>query len=146
MTAATLVPVALLLRRSPGDESRPAAAVALENPFSLTSAVKFALLFAVVLLVVAGVRRYYPGQGFYVVAALAGLTDVDAITLSMASLARDGGADLATAARSIVIAALSNTVVKCGIIVATAAAVLRRRVLAVAALAVLATLLALAIA
>jgi len=146
MTTATLVPVALLLRRSPGDESRPAAAVALENPFSLTSAVKFALLFAVVLLVVAGVRRYYPGQGFYVVAALAGLTDVDAITLSMASLARDGGADLATAARSIVIAALSNTVVKCGIIVATAAAVLRRRVLAVAALAVLATLLALAIA
>ena len=80
MTAATLVPVALLLQRKGDGGGQEARLVELRNPFSLTSAVKFGLLFAAVLLVVAGVRRYFPGQGYYVVAALAGLTDVDAIT------------------------------------------------------------------
>ena len=146
MAAATLVPVALLLRRrgdAPAEAVRP---VELRNPFSLTSAVKFGLLFAVVLLVVALVRRYFPGQGYYVVAALAGLTDVDAITLSMAGLVRDGGADAATATGAIVIAALANTLVKCGIIVGTAAAALRARVVVVTLLLVAAALASLWIA
>ena len=95
------------------------------------------------LLVVAGVRRYFPGQGYYVVAALAGLTDVDAITLSMASLARDGGTDAATATGAIVVAALANTLVKCGIIVGTAAVALRRRVVVVTLLVLAAGLAAL---
>ncbi|MFN8096026.1 MAG: DUF4010 domain-containing protein [Vicinamibacteria bacterium] len=146
MAAATLVPVALLLRRrgdAPAEAGRP---VELRNPFSLTSAVKFGLLFAVVLLVVALVRRYFPGQGYYVVAALAGLTDVDAITLSMAGLVRDGGADAATATGAIVIAALANTLVKCGIIVGTAAAALRARVVVVTLLLVASALASLWIA
>jgi len=46
-------------------------------------------------------------------AALAGLTDVDAITLSMAEFARSNDARIAVIA--IVIAALSNTLVKCAI-------------------------------
>jgi uncharacterized membrane protein (DUF4010 family) len=140
MTAATLVPVALLLRSKGEDPAEGARRVELRNPFSLTAAVKFGLLFAIVLLVVAAARRYFPGQGYYVVAALAGLTDVDAITLSMAGLARDGGADAATATVAIVIAALANTLVKCGIIVATAAAALRVRVVVVTLLVVAAGL------
>jgi uncharacterized membrane protein (DUF4010 family) len=131
MTLATLGPVALLLRRRGDAPPEAGGPVELRNPFSLTSAVKFGLLFAAVLLVVALVRRYFPGQGYYVVAALAGLTDVDAITLSMAGLARDGGTDAATATGAIVVAALANTLVKCGIIVGTAAAALRARVVAV---------------
>jgi uncharacterized membrane protein (DUF4010 family) len=142
MAAATLVPVALMLRRAGEPAAPDARHVELRNPFSLTSAVKFGLLFAAVLLVVAGVRRYFPGQGYYVVAALAGLTDVDAITLSMAGLVRDGGTDAATGTIAIVIAALSNTLVKCGIIVATAAVALRARVVAVTLLVVAAALAA----
>jgi uncharacterized membrane protein (DUF4010 family) len=131
MTVATLVPVAVFLRRR-GDEAAPAArSVELRNPFSLTAAVKFGLLFAAVLLLVAGVRRHFPGQGYYVVAGLAGLTDVDAITLSMAGLVRDGGTDAATGVGAIIVAALANTLVKCGIIVATAAGALRARVVVV---------------
>jgi len=129
MTAVTLLAVAWFLRRR-GDAA-PTSEVALRNPFSLTSAVKFGLLFAAVLLLVAGVQRHFPGRGYYLVAALAGLTDVDAITLSMASVARDGGADVAVAARAIVLAALANTLVKCGVIVALASAALRRRVVLV---------------
>jgi len=140
MTAVTLVPVALLLRRRGSEPAEAARPVDLRNPFSLTSAVKFGLLFAAVLLVVAAVRRYFPGQGYYVVAALAGLTDVDAITLSMAGVVRDGGADLRTATAAIVVAALANTLVKCGIIVGTAAAALRSRVVLVTLLVVAAGL------
>ena len=51
-----------------------------ENPFSLTAAAKFAALFAVVLLAVKIVQEHFPPDGLYAVAALAGLTDVDAIT------------------------------------------------------------------
>jgi uncharacterized membrane protein (DUF4010 family) len=135
LTVVTLGASALFLRRARAQEPAAAGEVALKNPFSLTAAAKFGLLFAVVLIVVAGVERYFPGQGYYIVAALAGLTDVDAITLSMSRLARDGGADAHTAVVSMVVAALSNTVVKCGMIVALAGPALRRRtVLATAAL------------
>jgi uncharacterized membrane protein (DUF4010 family) len=48
------------------------------------------------------------------VAALAGLTDVDAITLSMAEYAKAN--DPGTAVRAIVVAALTNTLVKCGMV------------------------------
>src|SRR5262245_47030755 len=51
-------------------------------------------------------------SGLYAVAALAGLTDVDAIALSMSEFAQSGEVRMAVIA--IVIAALSNTLVKCG--------------------------------
>jgi uncharacterized membrane protein (DUF4010 family) len=131
MTLVTLAAAAFLLRRARAQEPAAAGEVALRNPFSLTSAVKFGLVFAAVLIVVAVVERYLPSQGYYVVAAVAGLTDVDAITLSMAGLARNGGADLATAAGALVVAALANTLVKCGMVVTTANAGLRRSVVTV---------------
>ncbi len=84
-----------------------------KNPFSLTSAAKFAAFFAVVLLAVKIVQEHFPPGGLYAVAALAGLTDVDAITLSMSDFAKSSDARVAVIA--IVIAALSNTLVKCGI-------------------------------
>jgi uncharacterized membrane protein (DUF4010 family) len=61
------------------------------------------------------------------VAGLAGMTDVDAITLSMAEYARSGDAHFA--ADAIVLATLTNTTVKCGIVVVLGGAVLRRPVL-----------------
>ena len=106
--------------------------VPLRNPFSLASAVKFAALFALVLLVVALVQEHFPTEGLYVVAALAGLTDVDAITLSMAQLAAQGG-DAGTAVGAIVIASLSNTLVKTGLVVALATPALRWRIVSATA-------------
>ena len=43
---------------------------------------------AAFVLLVKGVQIYFPGKGVYVIAGVAGLTDVDAITLSMAEFAR----------------------------------------------------------
>jgi uncharacterized membrane protein (DUF4010 family) len=90
----------------------------IKNPFSLTAAAKFAVLFALVLLAVKIVQENSPPGGLYAVAALAGLTDVDAITLSMAEFAKNGEPSVAVIA--IVIAALTNTVVKCGMAVGLA--------------------------
>ena len=82
-----------------------------------------------VLVLVKGVQIYFPGEGIYIVAALAGLTDVDAITLSMAEYAKVG--DAAVAVDAIVIAALTNTVVKAGMVVMLATRDLRRPILLV---------------
>jgi uncharacterized membrane protein (DUF4010 family) len=89
--------------------------IPLKNPFSLVSALKFAVVFGIVSLLVKYVQQNFPQQGFYVVAALAGLTDVDAITLSMSEYAKGGG-DMKTAVTSITIAAVTNTLVKCGFV------------------------------
>lgn len=94
------------------DGAPPKGKVEVENPFSLTAAARFAALFAVVLLAVKIVQAHFPPSGLYAVAALAGLTDVDAITLTMAEYAQSGAARVAVIA--IVIAALANTIVKCG--------------------------------
>jgi uncharacterized membrane protein (DUF4010 family) len=127
MGLVTLALAAWFAVRSRTHTALAAGEVPLRNPFSLYSAAKFALFFAVVLLAVKLVQLYFPGRGYYVVAALAGLTDVDAITLSMAALVRDGGADPRTGVAAIVVASLTNTVVKCGMIVALASPGLRRR-------------------
>jgi len=89
-----------------------AESVPMRNPFSLASAARFAAFFALVLLLVKLAQTYLPDRGLYFVAALAGTTDVDAITLSMAQYARSG--DPGLAANAITIAALANTLVKAG--------------------------------
>ncbi|MCT6699261.1 MgtC/SapB family protein [Rheinheimera sp. 4Y26] len=102
----------------------------LSNPFSLWEASKFALLFALVLLAVKLTQHYAPAEGLYLVAALAGLTDVDAITLSMTELARQNN-QLNLSAAALLVAALSNTLVK-GLLVMTLGSVLLRRKLILA--------------
>ena len=111
----------------------------MKNPFSLTAAAKFAALFAVVLLAVKIVQQTMPPSGLYAVAALSGLVDVDAITLSMAELAKTGEAQAVVA---IVIAALSNTLVKCGMVVVLAGFALGKPILIATAATLLAGLVA----
>jgi uncharacterized membrane protein (DUF4010 family) len=101
--------------------------IPLTNPFSLTAAAKFAAFFALVLLVVKLMQTYAPGSGVYLVAALAGTTDVDAITLSMAQYARTGAVEIA--GQAIIIATFANTVVKAAMAGALGSAALRRPVL-----------------
>lgn len=87
------------------------AKVVVKNPFSLWAASKFGILFAVVLLVVELTRRTFSASGVVWVGVVAGLTDVDAITLSMVDFARDP-AQLQFAVQAIAAASLSNTAVK----------------------------------
>lgn len=104
--------------------------VELKNPFSLTSAVQFGLLFAAVLLVVELARQYVSDEWLYGIAVLAGATDVDAITLSLSDQA-SRGLDAQVAALSILLATLSNTVVKAGMVAVLGAKALTARVMGI---------------
>lgn len=84
------------------------------NPLGLQTAVSFGVLLAIVLLGVHYLENWLGTRGVYVAAALSGLTDVDALTISVSRLV---GGDL-TAAKgtiAIFIAASVNTAVKAGI-------------------------------
>jgi len=97
----------LRARRATGGE----AAVAVSNPFELGQALQFALLFGVVLLGSKFAAQRLGAAGTYAAGVIAGSTDVDAITLSMAKLA---GVEITArvAATTIFLGAASNTVVK----------------------------------
>jgi uncharacterized membrane protein (DUF4010 family) len=146
MGVAAAVGAGWLLMRGGSGEPRKGSDVPLKNPFSLTAAIRFAALFAAVMLVVALVQHYLPGRGLYAVAALAGLTDVDAITLSMASCAGDGTCTPQNAVGSIVIAALTNTLVKAGMVFSLGATSMRAPILAASGAIVAAGLLGLGLA
>ncbi len=127
-TAGVAVWTFLSTRRAGPADAQKAGEVPLKNPFRLTSAIKFAALFAVVLLLVKGAQHYFPGGGIYAVATLAGTTDVDAITLSMADFARQGG-DPTQAVRAALLAAATNTAVKAGLVAVVAGGVMWRQIL-----------------
>jgi uncharacterized membrane protein (DUF4010 family) len=102
--------------------------VSLKNPFSLTKAATFGLIFAIILLAVKIAELRFSSQGLYLVSILAGLTDVDAITLSLANLAKSGG-DRTIAVNAITFAAMANTLAKCALIFALSSRSLKRRIL-----------------
>jgi uncharacterized membrane protein (DUF4010 family) len=85
--------------------------VPFRNPFELRHALAFGLVYALVLVVVKAAQVYIGSIGLYLSAVIAGLADVDAITLSLAELHR-GGTAPEVAARGIALAAISNTLVK----------------------------------
>lgn len=88
------------------------------NPSELKSAILFGVLYGVVLVAVAAAKEHLPHTGLFAVAALSGLADLDAITLSTARLVEANRLSVDTAWRSLLIAALSNLVFKSGLVLA----------------------------
>jgi uncharacterized membrane protein (DUF4010 family) len=87
-----------------------------QNPLQFRAALQMALLFQAVLFLMTFMSRF-GSQGLFPSAAVLGLTDVDALTVSMSRLATTGtAADIA--AKALTIGILSNTLVKMGIAVA----------------------------
>jgi uncharacterized membrane protein (DUF4010 family) len=128
LMAATGVLISLVLwRRTRSRETGVVTAGA--NPFELGEAIKFGLIFGVVTVVAKAAEVYLGEMGLYLAGAVAGLTDVDAISLSMANLATADPESLEVAGRTIVIAVLSNTLVKAGMAVFLGTPPLRRTVL-----------------
>ena len=96
------------------------------NPFELGPAITFGLLYGVILLISRAAQLYFGDTGVYLSSILSGLADVDAITLSMTELTRQGTLTYETAARAITFAAMSNTVVKGSIVLTGGSQSLRR--------------------
>lgn len=89
-----------------------------EPPSEMKGAVMFGLLYALVLLGVAVAKQHFGQAGLYTVAAISGLTDMDAITLSTANLVNSNHLDPGTAWRVILTGGVANLVFK-GILVVT---------------------------
>lgn len=104
------------------------------NPFELNEAIKFGLLFGVVIIAAKAAQAYFGDAGLYIAAAVAGLTDVDAITLAMAHLVRSEPASLSVATRAVIIAVIANTLTKNFMATGFGSAELRRTTLPVALL------------
>ncbi len=111
------------------DRASPETEVRFSNPFELGPALRFGLLYAGVLLVSRAAQLEFGDRGVLVSALVAGVADVDAITLSLSELSRAGqGLSLPAAASGVMVAAMANTALKGGIVLATASSSLRRRI------------------
>ena len=124
---------ALLYFRHAAQQPEPADGPTFKNPFELGPALRFATLLVAILFLVEGARRWLGEVGVYLVAVLSGMTDVDAITLSLAHSAHSDGLRAEVAVRGIVLAAFTNSLVKGGLIAAIGGAALARRTLPIMA-------------
>lgn len=100
----------------------------LANPLNLWTAIKFAALYAGIAFAVTAVSKQGWTQGLLPLSFVSGLTDMDAISLSVASDAGNGQIALPLAARAVVLAAVSNTILKAGMAIALGSAGLRWRI------------------
>lgn len=100
-------------------DGEPSPLPELANPSELKSAVTMGLLFALVLFALAAGKHYLGVESLWGVAALAGLSDTDAITLSTARLVRQAdqtaALDPATGWRLIVVGVVANLAFKLGL-------------------------------
>jgi len=115
------------------------------NPLSLLIAIKFALLYATIAFLVTTATQLGWQAGLLPLSFVSGLTDMDAISLSMANNLRAGGIAVELAARAVIIAAVANSLLKAALAIALGSPLLRRRaggVLLATALAGLAAMLA----
>jgi uncharacterized membrane protein (DUF4010 family) len=81
------------------------------NPLNVGAALQMAVLFQLVLFGVEAARSWFGAVGLLASGAVLGLTDVDALTLTMARSATPG-AGVVTAARAITVGVLANTALK----------------------------------
>lgn len=88
----------------------------LTSPFQLTAAIKFGLIFGAMLFISKFMASYFGSQGVLVTAFFSGIFDVDAISISMANLSKDGEITTMTAALAVTVAAMTNTVSKAFIV------------------------------
>jgi uncharacterized membrane protein (DUF4010 family) len=108
------------------------------NPARLSVALSFGALYVIILLALAAARDLIGEDAIYAVAFLSGLTDVDAITLSVGRLYSHGDLDAGIAWRAIFLASLSNLAFKVAAASLLGGAALRRLMLPAGAVTLLA--------
>lgn len=84
------------------------------KPLDLVGALVFGLIYTIILLVVSYANENLGERGILISSAVAGLSDIDAITISVSKLA-GVRLDLSIASIAVLIATISNTLVKMGI-------------------------------
>jgi uncharacterized membrane protein (DUF4010 family) len=106
----------------------PVATPHIHNPLGLGIAIKFALLYAVVAFLVKAASALKFTAGLLPLSFISGLTDMDAIALSMANNLQDGTVATNLAVRCVIIGAVANSLMKAGFALAMGSPQLRRQV------------------
>ena len=99
----------------------------MHNPLSLRTAIKFAVLYSAIAFMVTVVSKNGWTQSILPLAFVSGLTDMDAITLS---IARDQGGEVELvqlATNAVVLAGVANTLLKAGLAISLGSSALRLR-------------------
>lgn len=103
---------ALLLALGPSDPTSPL--MTPSNPLAIGTALKLGAIIGAVMLAVGFLRSVLGSAGVLLVAAISGMVDADAVTLSMARLG-GGAVDLQTAGQAIMIGVAVNTLARASI-------------------------------
>lgn len=118
VTAGAASALAVLLDRRVGElhstDSAPA------NPLDLKTAIQFALILAPIMVLARALKEWAGDTGLYALSAISGTVDIDAVTLSLATMATEADTTASVAATAIVIASVVNTTVKPAIAIVVA--------------------------
>jgi uncharacterized membrane protein (DUF4010 family) len=95
--------------------SAPDGPIAPIKPFDLGTALGFGVFLAVMAVLVPAAKQWFGASGIYLLSAVSGLADVDAIVISLARMHASDGMSTATAVVALGLATLSNMVVKASI-------------------------------
>lgn len=104
--------VVFLMRKE--KDTRPVAAVDLGNPTNIINALGFGLLYIAISLLVYFAKLHLGNRGLVLSGLISGLADVDAITINISKMAL-GTSSVQLSVSVILIAMISNTIVKIGI-------------------------------
>ncbi|MBS3966509.1 MAG: MgtC/SapB family protein [Truepera sp.] len=95
---------------------QPVASVQFNNPFELKTALTFALLFAIILVAARAAQEFFGASGLYLASLLAGLTQLDAITLTLGQEVGKG-LEVTVAVRAMAVAIAGNSLFKASLAV-----------------------------
>ena len=97
-------------------EGGAATELAPANPFEFGVALQYGALLGVIMLLSFALQDWMGDAGLFLLAAVSGLADVDAVTLSFGGRVADASLAAPLAASAALIAALSNTLAKIGLV------------------------------
>ena len=87
--------------------------IKVDSPFELASVLKFGLFLALIMILAKGLTLWAGDRGAYALAAVSGIADVDAVTLTLSRLGGNG-LPLDTASYAILLTAAVNSIAKAG--------------------------------
>ena len=127
MLAASLLPTYQVFRGT--KEAAPRQDLSADNPLDIKNALFFAVLYIAISLLMYGSRHWLGDTFAYLSGAMAGIADIDAITISTAKWASAENTRTPVAANIILLAVLSNSIFKLTVSILRGTAEIRKPVL-----------------
>jgi uncharacterized membrane protein (DUF4010 family) len=100
----------------------------LKNPLGLAIAIKFALIYGLISILVKVFVNSDLSEGLLALSFFSGLTDMDAIALSITNNLREGIVSAELATKALIVAAIANTTLKAGLVFGLGSNLLRKHI------------------